>query len=181
VSGSMRPVGVACDTDSVFIEGRPLRYAVKLGYSKRPLRSHSSLLEDKERSAEIRRRDRPAAACQDGRCLNDNGPRRLCSCIPSSISSDRSRPRSLQIFGSMIDWFRRRPPFSIDAASYHVNPPISTGSGHAMNGCSESISDKPVVHSSGFCQEGMTGWAGQEALNHEAASRASNLCATAST
>jgi hypothetical protein len=44
----------------------------------------------------------------------------------------------------MIDWFRRRPPFSIDAASYHVNPPISAGAGHAMNGCSESISDKPV-------------------------------------
>jgi hypothetical protein len=26
------------------------------------------------------------------------------------------------------------------------NPPISAGSGHAMNGCSESISEKPVIH-----------------------------------
>jgi hypothetical protein len=45
----------------------------------------------------------------------------------------------------MIDWFRRGPPFSIDATSYRVNPPIPAGSGHAMNGCSESISDKPVL------------------------------------
>jgi hypothetical protein len=67
----------------------------------------------------------------------------------STFCRDRCRSRQSRLLWQLIDWFRRRLPFSIDAASYHVNPPISAGSGHAMNGCSGSISDKPVVRTSG--------------------------------
>src|SRR5580704_13945259 len=66
------------------------------------------------------------------------------NCATVKDGGDR-RERSSRLPGSMIDWFRRGPPFSIDATSYRVNPPIPAGSGHAMNGCSESISDKPVL------------------------------------
>jgi hypothetical protein len=77
-------------------------------------------------------------------CRFESISRFAINCATVRDGDDR-RERSGRLSGSMIDWFRRRTAFSRDAASYRVNPPIPAGSGHAMNGCSESISDRPVI------------------------------------